>query len=346
MADRLPVTRTVREVTGTGAPDLAALVALDEPVVLRGHAADWPLVRAGLGSARAAADYVLRFDGGRPVTGYIGAPEIQGRFHYDATATALNFQAQSFALRDFLARLLAEGDGPAGTGASLYMGSTDLDAYLPGFRAENDLVPPDGLFARHPPLASIWIGNRTIASAHYDMANNAAICAVGRRRFTLFPPDQIGNLYPGPLAPTPGGQVVSMVDIARPDLDRHPRFAEAVAHAQVAELEPGDMLVYPALWWHHVEALDGFNILVNYWWNAAPDFLDTPMDTVMHAILSLRDRPPAEKRAWRAIFDHYVFGDAAAVTAHLPAAVHGPLAPLDAQNARRLRAYLLHRLNR
>jgi hypothetical protein len=162
----------------------------------------------------------------------------------------------------------------------------------------------------------------------------------------LFPPEQVANLYPGPLAPTPGGQVVSMVDFAAPDLARFPRFADALAAGQVAELEPGDVLVYPALWWHHVEALDAFNVLVNYWWNAAPAFMDTPMDTMLHAFLSLRDRPAQEKAAWRAMFDHYVFGDADAVAAHLPAAARGPLAPIDGSTARQLRAYLLGRLNR
>ncbi|WP_307002090.1 cupin-like domain-containing protein [Sphingomonas sp. SORGH_AS_0879] len=345
MADRLPAARLARELADTDAPDLAALVERNEPVILRGYAANWPLVHAGRVSPQAAADYLLRFDRGRPVTGYVGDAAIRGRFHYDETVTGLNFQTQTLPLRAFLAQLLEGGDGP-GDAPALYMGSTDLDAYLPGFRLENDLIPSGGLFQRHPPLAGIWIGNRTIASAHYDMANNAAICAVGRRRFTLFPPDQIGNLYPGPLAPTPGGQVVSMVDFARPDLDRYPRFADAMTHAVVAELEPGDLLIYPALWWHHVQALEAFNILVNYWWNAAPDYLDTPMDSVMHAMLSLRDRPAAEKQAWRAIFDHYVFGDSEAVVAHLPPASHGPLAPLDGAMARRLRAYLLQRLNR
>jgi len=140
--------------------------------------------------------------------------------------------------------------------------------------------------------------------------------------------------------------VVSMVDFAAPDLDAYPRFAAAVAAGSVADLEAGDVLVYPALWWHHVEALDDFNVLVNYWWNAAPAFMDTPMDTLLHALLSLRDRPAQEKRAWRVMFDHYVFGDAEAVAAHLPPPARGPLAPLDEHAARQLRAYLLHRLNR
>jgi hypothetical protein len=200
--------------------------------------------------------------------------------------------------------------------------------------------------AHSDPLASIWIGNRTTAATHYDMSNNIACCLVGRRRFTLFPPDQIANLYPGPLEPTPGGQVVSMVDLRAPDLDRFPRFRDAAAQAQVAEMEPGDVLLYPALWWHNVEALNAFNVMVNYWWNAVAAFVDTPMNTLLHGLLSLRDRPEAEKQAWRALFDYYVFGDAARPREHLPQVAQGPLAPLGEMGARRLRAMLLQKLNR
>jgi hypothetical protein len=145
---------------------------------------------------------------------------------------------------------------------------------------------------------------------------------------------------------TPGGQVVSMVDFREPDFDRHPRFRDALAAGQVAELEPGDALFYPAMWWHHVEALDPFNVMINYWWNTSPAFIDTPMTTLLHAILSLRDRPEPEKQAWRALFDYYVFGDADRPAQHLPEQARGILAPLDDVAARRLRAELLQRLNR
>ena len=117
---------------------------------------------------------------------------------------------------------------------------------------------------------SIWIGNRTVATAHFDMTHNLACCMVGRRRFSLFPPEQVHNLYPGPLEPTPGGQVISMVNFDAPDFERFPRFREALAAGQVAEIEPGDVLFYPAMWWHHVQALESFNTMINYWWTTTP----------------------------------------------------------------------------
>lgn len=338
--------KAVREIAGQTAAevDFAALLQAGAPVLLKRLAADWPLVQAGLDGPAAAMAYLERFDGGRPVVGYTGAPEIGGRFFYNADLTGLNFTAGRFGLTDFLGRIRDRLDDPAAP--SFYIGSTDLDAYLPGIRAENDLVAGHAMFEAYPPLASIWIGNRTIASAHYDMSNNLACCMVGHRRFTLFPPDQIANLYPGPLEPTPGGQVVSMVDFDAPDFERHPGFREALDNALVAEMEPGDVLFYPALWWHQVEALDRFNAMINYWWNTVPAFMDTPQNTLLHGLLSLRDRPEAEKRAWQALFDYYVFGPAGRAGEHLPEHARGPLAPMDAMRARRLRALLLNKLNR
>ncbi len=341
LAGAAPAVRVIEGVAPDAIP-FDQLMAAQQPVILKAIAADWPLVRAGLESTDVAIRLLQRFDAGRPVVTFTGAPEIGGRFFYDETVTGLNFTGRReplTALLDAMRPRLGDADAP-----SFYVGSTDLDEYLPGFRDENDLALDHPMFARH--LASIWIGNRTTATCHYDMSHNLAVCAVGRRRFTLFPPEQVANLYPGPLEPTPGGQVVSMVDFAAPDFDRHPGFRDAMAAAQVAELEPGDLLFYPAMWWHHVEALAPFNVLVNYWWNTSPAWLDTPQLTLLHALLSLRDRPAPEKQAWKALFDYYVFGDPERAAAHLPEAARGPLAPIDATAARRLRAQLLHRLNR
>ena len=334
----------VIEDVAPGRLPLAALVEAQRPTIFRGLARDWALVGAGRKGAEAAIAYLKTFDAGRPIVGYTGAPEIRGRFFYNDDVSGMNFEAARVGLSEFLDRIATHlNDAKA---PSFYIGSTDVDAFLPGLRADNGLPLDAAMFGEDPPIVSIWIGNRTVASAHFDMSNNLACNMVGRRRFTLFPPEQVHNLYPGPLEPTPGGQVVSMVDFEAPDFDRYPRFREAVAAAQVAELEPGDVLFYPALWWHHVEALDPFNAMINYWWNPSPGFMDTPMTTLLHGLLSLRDRPEHEKRGWRALFDYYVFGPAERAGGHLPEHARGNLAPLDEIKARRLRAMLLNRLNR
>ncbi|MFY8142552.1 MAG: cupin-like domain-containing protein [Caulobacter sp.] len=341
----LTARRTLEATVATpGEIPFDAVLAGQTPMLFKGLVRDWPIVQAGLRSPQVARDYIRGHDRGVGVVGYTGAPAIQGRFFYDETLTGLNFRAERAPLDDFLRRIEAvEGQADA---PSIYIGSTDLDAYFPSLKAENDLGLGAEVYGPQPPMAGIWLGNRTVASAHYDMSNNIAVCAVGRRRFTLFPPDQVANLYPGPLEPTPGGQVVSMVDFENPDFDRHPLFRKALASAQVAEMEPGDVLVYPALWWHQVEALAEFNVLMNYWWNTTPAYVDTPMTTLMHGLLSLRDRPDFEKQGWKALFDYYVFGPSERGGAHLPETARGPLGPLDDLKARRLRAWLLDRLNR
>ncbi|SOB86538.1 Cupin-like domain-containing protein [Sphingomonas guangdongensis] len=343
MAAPLRRTRVIEELDARTLP-VADLIAEGTPAILRGIAGDLPIVAAGRQGAAHAIEWLRRFDGGRPVTAYVGEPVIGGRFGYNDDLSGLNFARERGPLGDYLDRLrdgLDDLEAPY-----IYIGSTDIDQYLPGLREEAVLPFGDPQLATSRPLVSAWIGNRTIAATHYDMSNNMASCLVGRRRFTLFPPAQVANLYPGPLDLTPAGQVVSMVDLRAPDFQRFPRFEEALESAEVAELEPGDVLIYPALWWHNVEALDAFNIMINYWWNPSPAYVDTPQNTLLHALLSLRDRPAGEKEAWRHLFDYYVFGEPERAGAHLPPAARGALAPLDDMGARRLRAQLLQRFNR
>lgn len=338
--------RKVREIEGLAfdAIPYAELLLSGQPAILKGVVAQWEIARLGHQSPQAVMDYLGSFDGGKPVVGYTGAPEIGGRFFYNTEMTGLNFEAKRVPLKEFLARISRHLGDPSSP--SFYIGSTDLDHYLPGLHAANALRLNDPMFEGNAATVSIWIGNRTVASTHFDFSNNIACNLVGHRRFTLFPPDQIHNLYPGPFQPTPGGQVVSMVDLRDPDFDRYPRFRDALAASQIAELDPGDALFYPAMWWHNVEALDDFNVMINYWWNVSPAFIDTPMTTLLHAILSLRDRPEQEKQAWRELFDYYVFNGGDQARDHLPEHARGVLSPLDDTSARRLRADLLQRLNR
>ncbi len=178
------------------------------------------------------------------------------------------------------------------------------------------------------------------------MPDNLACVAAGRRRFTLFPPEQIGNLYIGPIDFTPAGQAISLVDVTAPDLARFPRFAAALEAAQVVELEPGDALFIPSLWWHHVEGLEAFNVLVNYWWRGPSAWQESPMSALMLAVISLRGLPAHERAAWQALFQHYVFGDGETCVAHIPEHARRILGPLDAQRIGEVRERLRQRLGR
>jgi len=335
--------RHVPELTGCRPDDLPLdeLLGRAEPRVLRGLVSDWALTRAGLKSEQDAMDYLLSFYNGKTLSASFGPPEISGRLFYNEDFTRLNFSAERAQLTDVLEKIKAHlGDAQPPT---IYVGSTLIDSYFPGFRKENDV----GFAARGiDPPPSIWIGNRTIASAHFDAPNNLACCVVGRRRFTLFPPEQIFNLYPGPLEPTPGGQAISLVDFDSPDFGKHPRFREALAAAMVAEVNPGDAVFVPSMWWHHVEGLSAFNTLVNYWWTTTPKHIPTPMNALYHAIWSIRDRPDNEKRAWRQVFEYYVFGPAGLAGEHFPEQARGLLAPIDDDRARHIRAMLINKLNR
>lgn len=311
------------------------------PLLLRGLVADWPMVQASRRSAAEGIAYLRRFDQRQaPVVAQVAPPETGGRFFYNDDLTGFNFAPQRVplaAVLDALGQRADAADAPA-----IYVGSTTLDTYLPGFREENPLNLDD----RQQVLASIWIGNRTRVAAHQDLPDNLACVVAGRRRFTLFPPEQLANLYIGPLDFTPAGQAISLVDFHRPDLARFPRFAEAMAHAQVAELAPGDALFIPSMWWHHIEALEAFNVLVNYWWRDVPAYMDTPMNALMLALMSIRELPPEQRRTWQEIFRHYVFEPGEATVGHIPEAARRVLGPIDETRARDLRARLLQRLNR
>lgn len=327
--------------------DLITLIDdANHPIVFKGFVNNWSLVAAGKRSSENAIAFLKKFYNGKMASASVGLPEVNGRLFYNDDFTVLNFEQLPMRIDQLFDNILfhANDDMPP----TFYIGSASLNGYFPGLRSDNNL---DCLFRNpkmnsHDLLESIWIGNRTTASCHYDAPYNIACCVVGNRRFTLFPPSQVTNLYPGPLNLTPGGQAVSLVDFSAPDFQRYPKFADALMHAQRAELEAGDLIYIPSMWWHHVEALSDVNVLVNYWWSKTPVYFGSPMNALLAAIMSLRQRPENEKAAWQALFEFYVFGDTHNAVGHLPETAQGFLGNLSDLHARQLRMMLMNNLNR
>lgn len=307
-----------------------------QPLVLKGLVSHWPAVAAGKESARTAADYLRSFDQGIPLTVYEGAPEIQGRIFYNDDLTGFNFDRTRQTLQQVLTKLFQARDHAGSDTPSYYVGSTMIDHWLPGFGEQNDI----NLGAREF-LSSIWIGNRSRIAAHYDFPNNIACSVVGRRRFTLFPPEQAENLYIGPLDLTPSGQPISLVDTCNPDLHRFPKYAEALKACYTVELEPGDAIFIPGMWWHHVESPGSFNVLVNYWWRVTPAYQGSPQNALHHAIMSMRDLPAEQRVVWKELFNTYVFNDDDRAFEHIPEHARGVLSGVDEAAAKALKAQLV-----
>jgi hypothetical protein len=313
------------------------LVERCQPIVIRGAFSDWPVVHAAKVSPEAVRGYLAGFATKASAEAFVGEPSIAGRYTYAEGLDGFNFERIQIDLPGALDRILAGAARPGSP--SVYVGSLETDIYLPGFSAENRVaVLPPSISPR------IWLGNASVVSCHNDTFDNIACAVAGRRRFTLYPPDAIGDLYIGPIDYTMSGRPISLAAGSDPGDPRYPRFAAAAPRASVADLVPGDALYLPKLWWHQVEATEPFNILVNYWWDAASIGPDAPYTTMLLAMIAIAERPPAERAAWRALFDHYVFRPDGHPLAHLPEARHGILGPLRGGNYGRIRALVMQLL--
>jgi hypothetical protein len=312
------------------------------PAVLRGLVDNWPLVAAGKESPAAVVERLRRFDNGTAVDAIMMSPEFAGRVSYNETMSGFNFVRNRLAISAVAQQVLRYAAFP--NPPSVAVQSALIRDCLPGFSEENSLPLLDASV-----LPRIWLGNAIVTPTHLDEWNIIGCVVAGKRRFTLFPPGQIANLYIGPIDFAPTGAPMSLVSLRDPDFARFPKFRDALEAAVTADLGPGDAIYIPPLWWHHVESLEPFNLLVNYWWHAVPGLetgSDSAFDSLIHAILNVRPLPAATREAWRALFDHYVFGEPTEVTKHIPANRRGVLGKLAPADAAKVREFLAQRLRR
>ncbi|MBV8907610.1 MAG: cupin-like domain-containing protein [Sphingomonas sp.] len=317
------------------------IVAKGEPAVLRGLVGDWPIVEA----AREGDDRLAEFLGGvasdEPFEAWFGEPAIEGRFGYNDNFSGFNHDRRLATVAQLL-DLLIRQKGHAEP-YSMYAGGIPVRRHLPGLLKT---IPAPLLDMERATLISLWLGNRARTAAHWDLPRNLACVVAGRRRFTLFPTDQLSNLYVGPLEFTLAGQPISLVDVENPDLAAHPRFAAALDAAQQAELGPGDALYIPSMWWHAVHSLDEVAAMINFWWREGEPPLLTPLNALYHSVITMKSLPPNELAAWRVMFDHYVFGDNGDPVGHLPEEARGILARRTPELVARVKKLLIEALSR
>ncbi len=290
-----------------------------EPVLLKGLVGHWAGVQAGRGGPLGICDYLSRLDRGVDVIATKTRAAAQGVMGYNDDLTDFAFVKARMKLQEFMAHL--EAYLPVDGAPSIAAQCAKVSDVIPGFVDENPLSALPGV------VPNFWLGNALTVPVHHDHPYNLACVVAGRRRFTLFAPAQVGNLYIGPLQHTPSGAPISVVHPKRPDFERYPRYREALASAWVAELEPGDALYIPPLWYHQVEALEKVNLLINYWWPVvgAKD-LPAPAQALMQAVQVLNALPANQRDAWAALFEHYVVQREQEPSGHIPEAWHGVLA--------------------
>ena len=303
---------------------------------MRGLLGDWPAVKAGRRSQTSVVDYFKRFDSGGVVNAMVGPPDINGRFFYTDDYQSFNFGSENVSISVALDTLLSLAKDPQPPAIALQaMHAPDI---MPTFVRENSIPLLDGDVAPR-----VWMSNRSMIATHFDNNYNIACVVSGRRRFTVFPPEQVRNLYIGPLLRTPGGSPISVVDLREPDYERFPRFRQALESAGEAVLEPGDAIYIPILWWHGVESLDTLNILVNYWWNTVST-QHKPILALIHSMAIMSGLPADQREIWRSFFDHFAFQSDGDPGAHLPSDLRDVMGKLSATDRDQLMAFIRERM--
>lgn len=319
----------------------AEIVPRGRPAVLRGLVANWPVVEAAQAGDEALAGFLRSSASEEPFEAWFGPPDIGGRFGYSEGFDGFNHERRLATVTQLLDLLLRQRGHEAPF--SMYAGGIPIRRHLPGILAA---IPMPLLDAKREMLISLWLGNRTRTAAHWDLPQNLACVVAGRRKFTLFPTDQLKNLYVGPLDFTLAGQPTSLVDLDQPEFSRHPHFRAALDAAETAELSPGDALYIPSLWWHGVSSLDEIGAMVNFWWRDGAEPHLTPLNALYHAVITVKDLPPDERERWRTLFNHYVFGDDGDPAQHLPEQARGILGKRTPELVARVKALLAHVLSR
>eukprot|EP01048_Picozoa_sp_COSAG05_P000474 COSAG05_NODE_12_length_37297_cov_117.537072_37_plen_485_part_00 len=118
---------------------------------------------------------------------------------------------------------------------------------------------PEKEAAQHPWLSpwyndQLWVGdNGLVTPLHYDILHGMLCQIRGRKRVTIFPPSDFHAMLPLP-ATHPGARGSNIFDLDNMSKAEAKAFATAEGGREVV-IGPGDALIIPDCWWHHVEQI-------------------------------------------------------------------------------------------
>ncbi|MGO2127647.1 MAG: cupin-like domain-containing protein [Pseudoalteromonas prydzensis] len=280
------------------------LCTLNEPIIITDLFSHWPSVTLAKQSPLVLLRSLVTQASAELVDTLIIDKQYKGLIGYtDNKFKNYTFEKHNAPLISVLKKLIINFNNQDSD--TIAVQSALINECLPDFCIKN---PAPNFLANVPPR--IWLGNAATVPGHYDIEHNIALNLCGKRTFYLLPANEIKNLYVAPIDRAVAGPAISLVDFENPDFEKYPKFKAAKEKVLTASLEIGEALYIPPLWWHNVKAIDPVNILVNYWWDPTSTKSDLGLeatDSLLHSILTLRNLPESQRRAWQALFSHYVF---------------------------------------
>ena len=230
------------------APSAAAFesdfVHASRPVILQGAIADWPAM------TKWSLEFFTREFGDREL------PIVREKngSHYSA-GSGLHYERIRFG--DYC-DLLADGNPH-----DLYL-TVRVHEVVPELFA--DIRQPAYTAAAHWARSRFWMGGPgSKGPLHRDLPENLYAQISGRKRFFLLERRLTRMVHRHSFRS--GVPNYSPVDAEDPDLARFPRFRGAPL--LYADLEPGDLLYIPSMWWHQARSLTT-SFAVNLWWLKGP----------------------------------------------------------------------------
>ena len=183
-----------------------------------------------------------------------------GQYHTLQGFMPAKRDGEPFTMGEFIDLVVASSDEKPAP----YLRNVWVEKFLPELDADIDPLPEyfapnwlEGAFTRplyprlHGGHPELYIGGRggKFPTLHYDSWHiHTFLCQIyGVKEYTLFAPDQGAFLYPSDY------HTSSIRDPENVDLEKYPLFARA--NPIRLRLQPGEILVVPAGWWHIAKIL-------------------------------------------------------------------------------------------